>query len=72
MGLYLNIQYFASLAQLFLSRHPLIDSANPLADRSVAAIQVRMNHVALDRPWPDDRDLDHHVVKTFRFHQMFT
>ncbi len=27
-----------------------------------------MHHVALDRPRPDDRDLDHDVVKTFRLH----
>ena len=27
-----------------------------------------MHHVALDRSRPDDRDFDHHIVKTFRFH----
>ena len=27
-----------------------------------------MHHVALDRPRPNDRDFDHDIVKTFRFH----
>ena len=27
-----------------------------------------MHHVALDRAGPDDRDLEHDVVKTFRLH----
>ncbi len=27
-----------------------------------------MHHVALDRAGPDDRDLDHHIVETFRLH----
>src|SRR5436190_20311043 len=27
-----------------------------------------MHHVALNWPWPNDRDLDHDVVKTFWFH----
>ena len=35
---------------------------------SGAARQIRMHHVALDRPWPDDRDFDHDIVKTFRLH----
>ena len=30
--------------------------------------QIRMHHVALDRTRPDDRDFDHDIVKTFRFH----
>ena len=33
-----------------------------------ATIQIRMHHVALDRPWPDDRDFNHDIVKTFRLH----
>src|ERR1700754_86734 len=28
-----------------------------------AAPQIGMDHVALDRAWPHDRDLDHQVVK---------
>src|ERR1044072_6846199 len=31
-------------------------------------IQIWMHHIALDRSGPNDRDLDHHVVKKFRFH----
>ena len=33
-----------------------------------ASIEIGMDHVALDWPWPDDGDLDHDVVKTFRLH----
>ena len=33
-----------------------------------APSQIRMNHVALDRPRPNDRDFNHHIVKAFRFH----
>src|ERR1700693_1960172 len=32
------------------------------------SIEIRMHHVALNRPRSNDRDLDHYVVKTFRFH----
>jgi hypothetical protein len=27
-----------------------------------------MHHITLNRPWPDDRHFDHHIVKTFRLH----
>src|SRR5579872_7045251 len=32
----------------------------------MAASQVGMYHVTLDRPGPDDSDLDHQVVEAFR------
>ena len=35
---------------------------------SRAAGQIRVQHVALDRPGPDDRHFDHHVVKSVRLH----
>src|SRR5437870_8097773 len=33
-----------------------------------ATIQIRMHHLALNWPRPNDRDFDHNVVKTLWFH----
>src|SRR5439155_6885691 len=33
-----------------------------------AARKIRMYHVALDRSRTNDRDFDHDIIKTFRFH----
>src|SRR5205823_12660670 len=51
------------------SEHRL-ESRVEISDRFFfgAAIEIGMNHVALNRPWPNDRDFDHDVVKTFWFH----
>ncbi len=35
---------------------------------SGAPRQIWMHHVTLNRPWPNDRDFDHDIIKTFRFH----
>ena len=42
-------------------------SGGRIVDRlhAVAAAQIGMDHVALDRPGPDDRDLDHQIVEFF-------
>src|SRR5947208_15528452 len=39
-----------------------------IRDRLAAgsARQIRMHHVALDRSWPDNRDLDSVLIKTCR------
>ena len=34
---------------------------------AVAAAQIGMHHVALDRPGPDDRDLDDQIVEVLGF-----
>src|SRR4026207_2084884 len=32
---------------------------------SLAPAQIRMNHASGDRPWSDDADLNHQIVKSF-------
>src|SRR5207247_8444041 len=41
-----------------------------IRDRLAAgsARQIRMHHVALNRSWPDNRDFDYDIIKTFRLH----
>lgn len=35
--------------------------------QTFAATQIGMDHIALDRPWPHDRDLHHKIVEGSRF-----
>src|SRR5450759_3319903 len=56
---------------LLVEDHPKRVLENPLqmwmriGDRlpPLLSVDVRVNRVALNRPWPDDRDLDHQIVE---------
>ena len=65
------------LEHLFLEeRHPKRAAQDRLETRieirdpfaAGPAREIRMHHVALDRTGPNDRDLDHDIVKTFWLH----
>src|SRR6266576_721365 len=45
------LQSFVEISDLFFSGTPR---------------QIGMHHIALNWPWADDRDFNHHIVKTFR------